>query len=263
MKSKRYAIISDLHCGHKAGLTPLQWQLTPADSKGKRNKWVRVQKALWQEFSRRVKMIGPVDVMMITGDCIDGRGAKTGGTELITTNRDEQCEMAVACINMFRAKQIVMVYGTDYHTGEYEDFEDQIAKAVGAVKIGAHEWVSINGLVFDLKHHIAASAVPHGGTTPLIRDALWNELWAAKKEQPKSDVIVRGHVHTYQMFQNAMWTGLTMPALQGLGCRYGSRRCSRCVDWGFVWGDVQSKTSYTLYPEIAVIPEQLPEVIKL
>jgi hypothetical protein len=263
MKPKRVAIISDLHCGHKAGLTPPHWQLTPADTTGKRNKWVKVERALWREYDRRVKAVGPVDLLIVAGDCIDGRGPKTGGTELITTNRDEQCEMAEYCINRWQAKKIVMVYGTDYHTGEYEDYEDQIAKAVKAAKIGAHEWVSVNGLVFDIKHFISVAEAPHTSMTPVMRDALWNQLWVASREQPDADIIIRAHVHTYQQFKTALWAGITMPALQGLGCRFGSRKCSRRVDWGFVWFDVTDKHNYVIHEEIAVIKEQLPKVIKI
>jgi hypothetical protein len=156
-----------------------------------------------------------------------------------------------------------MVYGTDYHTGNYENFEDVVAKDAGAAKIGAHEWVDVNGLVIDVKHHVGSSAVPHTQGTAILRDSLWNTLWAAREEQPQSDLIVRGHIHSYFRYETALWSGVTLPALQGMGCRFGQRRCSRTVDWGLVWLDVRGKRDYDFHPEIVRFEEQKAKVLKI
>lgn len=266
-RSLRVALIADMHCGHVAGLTPPGWQLRPTEPdgamSGKREKWVALERALWARYRALVAKIGPVDLLIVVGDCIDGRGPKTGGTELITTDRNQQVEMAVRCIEEWRAGKIVMVYGTDYHVGEYENYEDAIHDKIKADKIGAHEWVDVRGLVLDVKHHVSSSSVPHTQGTAISRDALWNAIWAARQEQPQADMIVRAHIHSYFRFETALWSGLTMPALQGMGCRFGQRRCSRTVDWGLVWMDVRGKHDYDFHPEIVRFEEQQAKAIKV
>ena len=267
MKSKRVVIISDLHCGHVAGLTPPGWQLQPIkttkEEMGKHKKWVKLERALWDKYVQLIRRIRPIDLLVVNGDCIDGRGEKSAGVELITTNRNEQCNMAVKCIRRWHAPKIIMTYGTDYHVGSGEDYEDIIAETVGSDKIGAHEWVNVNGMILDLKHHINSSSVPHASGTAVMRDALWNSLWAEKQEQPKADMIVRSHVHQYFRFETAIWSGLITPALQGMGSRYGSRRMSKRVDWGLFWMDVRGKYDYDPHPEITRFHEQSAKAIKI
>ena len=67
-KKKRVIAISDLHCGHRVGLTP------PDYADRSTTKWNTAQRALWGEYYRMVKEHGPADVLLVLGDVIDGRG---------------------------------------------------------------------------------------------------------------------------------------------------------------------------------------------
>lgn len=263
MREKTVLVISDLHSGHLVGLTPPSWQLNPAATIGKRNKWVRIQRALWREYVDILAAVGRPDVLLVNGDCIDGRSEKSGGTELITCNRDEQVEMAVECIERVHAGKVIMTFGTGYHVGEYEDYENQVAEKVGAEKIGAHEWFSINGCIFDAKHFIPFSGVPHTMATAPLRDTIWNRLWALRSEQPLADVVIRSHVHVYISIQTADYCIMTTPALQGMGSKFGSRKCSRVVDWGVVLFRVRGKHDFDIEPHIIKIPEQKTKVLCL
>ena len=152
-KTRRVLTLGDFHCGHVAGLTPPHWQrkavVEEDDVTTKWNKWCRLETALWAEWTKIRKKIGKVDVLLVNGDCIDGRGERSGGTELITTNRTEQCDMAEYIIRQVGADKVIMTYGTAYHSGGFEDWEDAIATNIGADKIGAHEWFDVNGLIFE------------------------------------------------------------------------------------------------------------------
>jgi len=257
MAKKRVCVIADLHCGHRAGLTPPSYHRPHSN-----DKFHKVQIELWGLFTSRIDAIKPIDLLLVNGDCIDGRGEKSGSRELVTIDRREQTKMAIQAIEYTEAKNIVMTYGTGYHVGNIEDRENDIADAVKADKIGGHEFVDVNGLVFDLKHKIGNSQIPHGRATPIAKEKLWNIMWAERKNQPNSDVIIRSHVHHFDYCGNSRFLGMTTPALQGMGSIYGSRECSGTVDWGFVWFDVTSKRNYTWKSEVVEVESQRVEVLK-
>jgi hypothetical protein len=211
-----------------------------------------------------VKDHSPADILFVLGDCIDGRGEKSGSTELITTDRQIQCQMAADCINMWKAKDIVMVFGTAYHTGQQEDWESIVAEMVHADKIGGQEWVEVNGITFDLKHFSSMSQIPHGFGTSLARDTwLWNTIWQIRKEQPKVDVFLRGHVHNFGYIGNDSFVAITCPALQGLGSKFGARIPSRRVDYGMMWFDIPGKDgrAFDWDWDIVTVKEQRPKVL--
>jgi hypothetical protein len=153
-------------------------------------------------------------------------------------------------------------HNTPYHTGDSEDWENIIAERVDAA-IGEHEWVDVEGVVFDLKHHPAGSSgIPHGRHSGVARDRLWNLIWAEKELQPKGDVFIRSHVHYHNFAGGPDWLAMTTPALQGFGSRFGARRCTGIVDFGFVTFTV-NKGTYTWQPIIAKLEEQKAPMIKL
>lgn len=238
--AKRMLVIADLHCGHQVGLTPPRWHMSvgSVDKTTKREKYRAIQEESWNWYAKEVKTHGPYDVVVVNGDAIDGRGERSGGTELLVTDREEQCDMAVQCIKhaMGRKTKVVMTYGTAYHTGADEDWENDIARRVGA-KIGSHEWVKCEGVVFDFKHHVGSGGVPHTRAAAVTREALWSQLWADRALTPKADVLIRSHVHyfcgSFDMGVKPHWR-MTTPALQAMGTKYGSRRCSGIVDYGFL-----------------------------
>jgi hypothetical protein len=261
--SKKIAVLSDFHCGHKVGLTPKGY--LPEEPADERARWVNANKAYYNWYSQNIRKNGPYDIIFINGDLVDGTGKKSGGTEQITTDMEEQCDMAVKIIREIPKSKncsIVITRGTPYHTGDSEDWENIIAERVDAA-IGEHEWVDVEGVVFDLKHHPAGSSgIPHGRHSGVARDRLWNLIWAEKELQPKGDVFIRSHVHYHNFAGGPDWLAMTTPALQGFGSRYGARRCTGIVDFGFVTFTV-NKGTYTWQPIIAKLEEQKAPMIKL
>jgi hypothetical protein len=258
---KRVLIISDLHCGHLAGLTPSKWQLSIRGDHDW-DKFAILQRELWDNYTRVVRYLGNVDLLIVNGDLIDGRGERSGSTELITTDRHKQCDMAVAALNIIKTKNTVITYGTPYHTGEQEDFEKDVAKEIGASKIGSHEWIDVNGVIFDCKHHVSSSNNPYNRSVSVAKDRLWNVLWAEHEEQPKADIIIRSHVHYHEYCGGSNWLAMTTPSLQGMGSKFGSRKCSGHVDFGVIHFDVDSDGSYTWQSHILRIPSQKAQTLK-
>ena len=269
---KRILVMGDQHAGHWVGLTPPAWQYraTTCSSTSKHNKWAKIQAELWGEFKRVIRSIAPIDVLFVMGDNIDGKGKRSGGTELITTDLEEQCDMAVAGIDAVRLYgrnknfKIIGCYGTDYHTSsDGDDWENIVAERANFHKIGSHEWPEVEGVVFDIKHHIGNTSIPHGRGTAITKEQLSNELWAARDDQPRASVILRGHVHRFFHTGDASFLGMTLPATQGMGSKYGARRCSMPVDWGMVHFDVGKGRVLDWREHVISIKSQKAKVTRL
>jgi hypothetical protein len=228
--SNRVVIISDLHCGHRFGLTPPKWQIH--DRTGYYAKVGAFQTELWNFYAEEINTLKPIDVLICNGDAIDGKGFRSGGTELIESDRNEQILMAKYAIEFTKAKKIIIVNGTPYHTGTDDDFEAMLAELLKA-DYGNHEHIEINKVRFDIKHKTNSSVIPHGRYTSPRREAVWNSIWAERGLMEHADFIIRSHVHYYGLSEDASTTVITTPALQGW-TKYGSRECSGVNDVGFL-----------------------------
>jgi len=249
---KRVLVISDFHSGHVLGLTHPGYDFTTGHKT--QTAHYQVRRTIWSWYKERVMKLKP-DIVICNGDCIDGKGDKSGGTELLTLDRDEQCEMAIAALQAIpRRPKLFMSYGTGYHTGNNEDWEDIVAREMEAEKIGAEDTIDVNGLLINYRHHVGRSGIPHGRHTAVAKEKLWNAIWAERGEYPKADVIIRSHVHYYNYAGGPSWLGLTTPALQGYGSKYGARRVTGTVDVGMVHFDVKGKDDWTWESHILRFP---------
>jgi hypothetical protein len=259
---KRVVAMGDLHCGHVAGLTPPSWHYRRDSDNAYQKNFAVMQSTEWKWYDDTVKALQPVDVLIVNGDAIDGKGEASGGTELITTDRKEQVSMARECIEAVGAKAVYIIYGTPYHTGKEEDWEAVLAGEVDAVTIGSHEWFDCNGLIFDCKHFVSGSIIPHGRHTAISRDKLWNELWAARGGQPASDVFLRSHVHYFNYCGEAGKLMMILPSLQ-VWSKYGAKRHAGIINTGIVSFDVEDKEHYSWQPHLMDMTAFAPEATKI
>jgi hypothetical protein len=246
VKRKRVLAITDTHCGHLVGLTPPRW-IKNADA------FLRQRERQWAWFAKVVDAHRPFDLLIHAGDAQTGPERRSGGKDCLDADRNAQTEMALAVIKFIEPRALLMAFGTPYHVGDEEDWESTLVAMVresgcvrGGVQLGAHETADVNGLLFDVKHKIGGSTIPHGRFTALARTALWNLHWSARKQRPKGDVFLRGHVH-YACDCGSPgdgWRTMTLPALQGLGSIYGSRQCEGTVDFGVTIFDVVDRTEW-------------------
>ena len=249
---KRVLVIADEHTGHNLGLTH------PSDDFDDGTTHYLVRRTIWEWYAPLVKRLKP-NIVIVNGDCIDGDGKKSGGTEQLTTDRIKQCKMAVKTLKVIPGKpKFFMSYGTGYHTGNDEDFENIIADDIGAERIGAEDTIDVNGLLINYRHHIGRSGIPHGRHTAVAKEKLWNNIWAQRGEYPEADVIVRSHVHYYAFCGGPGWLGLTTPALQGYGSKFGARVVTGTVDVGMVHFDIWSKDKWEWKAHILRFPAEAP-----
>jgi len=242
LQRKRIVVLSDLHSGHRAGLTPpkywVEW-----------DRWTPLQKECWYFYMAKLDLLRPIDCLVVNGDMVDGTGTKSGGTELLSSDMDVQSDMAAFAIHQARAPVVKGTFGTGYHTGILMDHEKAVMDKVKLLALEAgrevetslesHMWMDVSGVVFDVKHHIGSSSIPYGKFTAAAKDRFQNLLWAEHEEQPKADVLIRSHVHYSTMCgEPGEWMAITTPALQAAGTKFGARRCSGPVHFGLTQIDV-------------------------
>lgn len=223
---KKIFLGADGHCGADNGITPPAWQNSPA------------QEEAWDQFEMLLHLTGPFDLAVFNGDMVEGKASRQGSTDLITADRKLQCDIARTVIERVGASDNILTYGTPYHTGSGEDWEGVLADMVGC-KIRDHAYINVEEVSFSIKHKISGSQIPHGRFTAMAREKLWDSIWAIEQKQhPVSQVLIRSHVH-YHAFCGQRgpnwWLGINLPALQGLGGKYGARQCSGTIHWGFAW----------------------------
>jgi hypothetical protein len=265
---KRGIATADKHCGHESGLTPPDFQLPlVSDPTGfllmRRNRLSEMQKAIYSWYKSVVKKFGPYDFHFDLGDQIDGRGEKSGSTELIMVDRKGQTEMAIRCNEEIKAKKRVMVYGTGYHTGNFEDWETLVAEGTpNTIKIGGKEQVDINGCIFDLRHKVGRSIIPHGRATPLARQALHNALWAERGVESRADFFLRGHVHYEYQTGDSTYTAMSLPGLEW-STKFGVRQVEGTVSVGVTIFDVDNNGRVKWHWEILSISEQRVQLLRI
>lgn len=193
------------------------------------------QKESWNWFLNTVNLYKPFDVLIANGDLIDGRGEKSGGTELIVSDRFKQVSMASEIINTIDAKDVLITRGTDYHVGKCEQFEERIAEQTGAREIADRLRFIVSGHLFDVRHHTGGTTVPWSDATAVLKELSLENM----KNSDDVNVMIRSHVHKYVDVKiGPNQRAFTTPALQGYS-RYGAKRCLGRVNFGVVVIDVK------------------------
>ena len=201
----------------------------------------------------------PIDVLLINGDCIEGKGIRSGGNELIIPDPIDQGTAFTEFAMIINAKQIYMAFGTPYHSGIEQENEKHIAKILEA-DIKQWQWLKFNGVVIEMRHHVGSSQVPYSRRTAITREQTWNLIKAQKKQIPEMpNISLRSHVHYYTFGGDADWLGLTLPALQASGSRFGTSVCSGTVDLGMVVIDISKRGRYLWEPFIYDMPVEVLE----
>lgn len=250
----RVMAISDTHCGHVVGLTPPPWKIE-GTGEYYHDKFARFRRQTWRWFEGVVKKNRPIDRLIVNGDCIDGRGERTGGTELITPDRLEQADMFCRIVEVINPKEIAMTFGTPYHTGMHEDFEKEVAKRLGATIESRLERV-IEGVRIEARHYLSSYNAPQSKFTALAREDVWRLIWSERTQKEPPHIILRSHLHSFGFCGDEYSLAIMTPGLQGLGSKFGSRICSKTVSIGLIVIDCENG-EYSWKPEILPLKSQV------
>ncbi len=237
---KRVVVIADLHGGHRAGLTPPKWQYKKPYKDDEQRKYAEVQAILWDFAVYWAKKLQPIHALFVNGDAIEGKGYKNGGLELLTPDRKEQAEIAAEGIKLFKPQHIRLTYGSPYHVGNWEDWEDLVAQKVGAPKPRGLLEVTVGGIPFNLRHFAPRSVIWYGRATPILRQELQEKLWAEWEERPAARILIRHHVHYHVYAGDPTCVAMTGPSLQAYS-EFGTRLCEGIVHMGLLWFDIDER----------------------
>ena len=258
---KRVLVWADPHCGHLVGLTP------PEYWESEHTKWGQTERVCWNFVAERLEVYRPFDILIVNGDAVAGKNKKSGSRQLIDASMKKQCEIAHNAILFCDCKTVRMTRGTPYHVGADDNWEDILPDLLANDGIDAtiknHGFYNINGKIFDVKHKISGSSIPHGRLTAIAKEILWAKMWHDRDVQPLPDVLIRSHVHYYEQIYHDDCYGIVTAALQGLGDEFGEQQCSGTVAFGFVVIDVYNSGEIRIHPEImrGELQSSQPEVL--
>jgi hypothetical protein len=198
-------VVSDTHFGCRLSLCPPQGAALDDGGRYLPSKFQLTLWAWWREFwDEWVPQVthGEPYAVLHNGDVIDGKHHDS--CTQISQNIQDQAALAVACL-----KPIVelcegryyQVRGTEAHVGPSAQYEEQVAKELGAIPndVGQHArwelWKMVgNGLV-HASHHIGTTGSNHYESTAVHKELVEAFTEAGRWDQRPPDVIVRSHRH--------------------------------------------------------------------
>ncbi|MBK6900153.1 MAG: hypothetical protein IPH09_13130 [bacterium] len=232
-------VISDLHCGCRAGLCPPKIKL---DEGGyyERGELQRFIGAKWDEFwnewvprvCRKEKF-----AVLINGDAVDGahHGSKTQISQNFVDQENIAYEMLKPIADRCQGR-LFMVRGTEAHVGQSAENEERLAKRLGAVEINGqctqYQFkIRVGHGLVDASHHIGSTSRAAYETSALMGEFMESLIDSAKWRYDPPDCVVRSHRHrhievkvptanTYGIvFTTAAWQGRTPFTYRLLGGR--------------------------------------------
>lgn len=254
---KRVVIISDTHFGSAGALLPPKFQtsenIVQPLNIGQQYLW-----KCWVDFCERVKDFKP-DAVIHDGDAVEGTQPKEGGMGLSLRLMTDQKHAAVEGFNILKdacpkGTPFFFVQGTKYHVGENGDAEEEIAGLLGAREypsIGSGRlvkevlWLDVDGVIIEVSHSIGGNSGFYR-TTALDREMQWSALSAKDRSKgvPKSDLVVRAHLHYFMVAEHASKQGLIVPCWQ-LQTKYARKasvhRMHPDIGGIFVYVDAKAK----------------------
>jgi hypothetical protein len=208
MGIKTIVVLGDIHAGHRLGLTPPKYQ------------WpgfalAELMERFWDWFV--LSLPENPDYCFVMGDTVDGEGKKEN-TFHLTTDINEQINIAAEVIRQVNACKNIFIFGTPYHTGNLKDYEYQVAdrfKTEETPDISEKQKVSVDGVCFDLCHKVGKTNTPVGGDIMLKKAAIWSALEDVLTENPeRADYIIRAHAHEWRYTENSLSAAMICPALK-------------------------------------------------
>ena len=267
-------LTGDHHCGSTIGLCPPEGVRLDDGGEYKPSK---AQDWLWwcweqtiAKTSDTVKAVKGDLWAALTGDLVDGDHHKT--TQIISGNPEAQAYVAGRTFGLIRdlhPKRLLVVRGTEAHTGNSGSAEEAIAKSLGAERDPQTElwsrWhlrLRVHGKLWDIQHHgKGLGKLPH--TKQNGANSLAWRVWMAHAERGREApaLVVRSHLHQFADSYGAhrQTRALFLPSFQLKTAYVHKVAADEIADVGAVIVVVEPDGVMTITP--VLFEPELPEVV--
>ena len=200
-------IVSDLHAGCQLALCPPDGALLDEGGTYHPSKLQQKLWGMWSEWwGEHVPRFthGEPFLVVCNGDAIDG--THHGATHQISHNMTDQVRIAERLLEPVVAAcdgRYYHVRGTEAHVGKSAQYEEALAKSVGAVKTAEGQyarndlWLELGGGLIHALHHIGTTGSLAYETTAVMKELSESYVEAARWSRRPPDLIVRSHRHRY------------------------------------------------------------------
>lgn len=223
--------VSDTHTGGRYSVS--------SEYNGKLQRW------FFKQWEYMCDDVGKVDAVFHLGDVCEGVDKHNDGAGTWESDMLRQAEDAKTLLEMIHTKKYWIVDGSPYHTNKNMSADGVVSKLVNG-NFDIEHLVSIEDTHIHLRHFTPFSELPHASGNGLGKDMMWASLCVG--QYGAIDLLVRGHVHRYELKGNAARTSFSVPCWKGRD-EYIKRKSLSVTDCGYVVLEVSGKNySYDLHP---------------
>ena len=189
---KTILFLGDTHVGSKYAL----WPRDRMPAKHTTAALKRVE-YLNECFTNMVKALPRLDLLILTGDLIEGKQRRSDATGLFTADIGEQVEAAMEVLHPVckKATRIMRVYGTPYHE-EYFNALRALDEKMGVQRLDVVLDLDLDGQILNVAHHPSGGSALYTGTA-VDKESIWSAVASADGKVVAPRWIVRAHKHTY------------------------------------------------------------------
>jgi len=192
------ALLSDTHVGSRYGLCPYKYltstqdELSAAINPGQKQLYES-----WLAYVRRMDEM-KVDTVFLIGDICSGTNFRESGVHMMTTDMNEQVEMAASLLEpLCKGRKVAVWSGTPYHESRDFRIHQLLAEYLNGRFYGPMSNLKLepSKKVVNVAHATTSALVyPE---TVLSRDIMFMKEAEALEKLYKINAIIRGHRHSY------------------------------------------------------------------
>jgi len=208
------ALISDLHIGSIYAIQPDPFithdnrKLFPSNEQQQLNKvftWCASVMKYWN-----------CDTIIFMGDLIQGINKKDLGRQCITTDLEEQQDMATQMLKQIcKKRQVCGISGTAYHKSIDTEAEKDILERLGGKFFNKMAWIKIknSNRTLNISHQSANGRIYPVGALEREVEGMF-KAYGKGKLPYKPDIIIRGHQHYFIEIHTPHYHAVIVPAFQ-------------------------------------------------
>jgi hypothetical protein len=214
---RRIAAVSDLHLMSRYSLFPPEFET----SEGNIYKANAGQKSLWESYKTFCNVCDEweVDTVLLASDLIHGQNPIERGIGLISTNLNEQLDLAELTLTpLLKGRESHWVSGSPYHnSAKGMATENELFNRLVKSKVTSGTW---SGQIANLKVKPFNKIInmTHGGgaaayyrETIAAREMVYGKAAVVNEKLPKFDMYIHGHFHWFNYMHQEKVHHLQLP----------------------------------------------------